>query len=147
MKVSEKLGSLTSTAPLAWPATSTGPLGSPCSTPRISMSTMWLPSRAPSTRNSALPGALGIELVDVVRRARLPVRTGRQNRLNGCRPPPSWRAKRVVVLGLTGYERRITGDVPDDPVATGRQEDLRLHILDHRAESRSAPRCRPPAAR
>ena len=50
-----KVGFLTSTVPIARPRTGTGPIGRPYRVPVISISTVWLPSRRPSTRYSALP--------------------------------------------------------------------------------------------
>src|SRR5213594_2779740 len=53
--VSANVGLRTSTTPLALPLILTGPIGSPSRVPEILIWTWCVPSRRPSTRNSALP--------------------------------------------------------------------------------------------
>ncbi len=63
VKVSVKRGLRTFTMPAARPWIGTGPTGSPSSVAAIVISTTWLPSRRPSTRNSALPVSPGAIVV------------------------------------------------------------------------------------
>ena len=63
VKVSVNFGLRTSTAPAARPRIGTGPIGRPLRVPASSISTTCVPSRRPSTRNSALPVCAGPSVV------------------------------------------------------------------------------------
>ena len=69
VNVMSKYGLRTSTPPVAWPVTVTGPVGSPSSVAAMSKFRLWKPSRSPRIRNSACPCSPGRDATSSTSRA------------------------------------------------------------------------------